>query len=55
MKFQAFFDFALFLILKIVTECFEEIFKKLSSVTIYIIILENTFLKSQIHDKFVTV
>ena len=55
MKFQTCFDFVLFLILKIVTECSEEIFKKLSSVTIYIIILENTFLESQIYDKFVIV
>ena len=50
MKFQVCFDFISFLILKIVVECLEEIFKKFY-LPIYMIILENTFLKSQIYDK----
>ena len=54
MTFQVCYDFISFLILKIVIECPEEVFKKLLRVTIYLIILENTFLKSQIYDKLVT-
>ena len=36
MKFQLYYDFISFLILKIVIECPEEILKKLLSVTIYL-------------------
>ena len=56
MTFQVCYNFISFLILKIVIEYPEEIFKKLLSVTVhlYMIILENTFLKSQIYDKLVT-
>ena len=53
-KFQVCYNFISVLVLKIVIECPEEIFKKLLSVTIYMKILENTFLKSQIYDKLVT-
>ena len=46
MKFQVCYNFISFLVLNIVIECPEEIFKKLSSVTIYLTTLENTFLKA---------
>ena len=39
---------------KIVIECPDEIFKKLLNITIYLIVLENAFLKSQMYDKLVT-
>ena len=39
---------------KIVIDCPDEIFKKLLNITIYLIVLENAFLKSQIYDKLVT-
>ena len=54
MKFQLCFNFISFLMLKIVIECLEEIFKKLLSLTIYILILENSFLKIRMYDKLVT-
>ena len=54
MIFQVCYNLISFLILKIVIECPEETFKKLQSATTCLIILENTFLKSQIHDKLVT-
>ena len=53
MKFQVCYKFISLLILKIVIECPEKIFKMVLSVTVYII-LESTFLKSQIYDKLAT-
>ena len=54
MKFQVCYKFISFFILKTVIECPEEIFKKLWSVlSSYMIILKNSFLKSQIYDKLV--
>ena len=55
MKFRVCYNLISFLIYKIAIECPEEVFKKLWSITIYIIILENSFLKSQIFDKLVAV
>ena len=55
MMFQVWYNFISFLIIKIVIECPKETFKSYKvQLSIYLIILENTFLKSQIYDKLVT-
>ena len=55
MKFQVCYNFISFLILQIAIECPEG--KSLAyevQLSIYMIILENTFLKNQMYDKLVT-
>ena len=55
MKFQLCYNLISFLVLQVVIECPEKVLKKLLSVTVCLqTILENTFHKSQLYDKLVT-